>query len=200
MRTIKLLLTIAGCGALFVGVALAAIATSPLLTTTPSDSTSAHHTNYVVLGTCVICHESSERQWNQAASARIVENAIQNPRASEIAMNADSSSVSSMNRSASLLWGHALIDVNYQQQYVLLTEAGYQVLPDRWRIDDLWDFAPSSKDEANSSATCSDCHGNESSALFQASAVRDPSAVPLSASSVLQPPARITFITEEQIL
>lgn len=198
MRTIKLLLTIAGCAALFIGVALAAVATSPLLTASVPDFTTAHSAIYVGVGTCVTCHEDGGDNWTHVASTRLVENTIRNPRAPEGAAVTSELAAGSLNRSAVSGRAPAITDMSYQQ-YVLLTEMGYLVLPGHWRVGDQWYFMPPGSIEADSSESCSDCHTDEFSALFRVFAAKAPPATRPSAPPVLHSQARLTF-TEEQIL
>ncbi|MGQ9908211.1 MAG: hypothetical protein ACUVS2_05170 [Candidatus Flexifilum sp.] len=198
MRTIKLLLTIIGCAALFAGIALTAAATSPLLTASMPGWASTQDIIYVGGGTCLTCHENGSDLWSRAPALRHVESGIHNPLASPIrALMNEVLIVPAMDSALSLAQRDAPGAEN-DQQYIVLTEAGYLPLPAGWQTHDHQPFVPVQGSQTAIPEQCSGCHPDEFSAGVHPAADQPMLAALLSAPPMFKAYAQLTApITEE---
>lgn len=164
MKTIKLLLIIAGCAALFMGIALAAVATSPLLTASTTGEMAAHRITYMGGGTCVTCHENGSASWVNAPGLRYPENSIHNPLTSQIPVRVHDLPVLPGVEVDFIAGQTDTLAGSHHQQYVLFTEAGYLLLPTHWQVNSPGQLTTPISPQADALERCSGCHLDDFSA------------------------------------
>lgn len=157
MKSIRQSLAVFGCIAAFTGILSLVIFGAPSFTVDAQhnlEPTSAAAV-YIGSGGCLTCHSDDEGNWSNDPQRKVLQHSASNPHAVSVAAEVFAPTNAPDNLSRPLQ-----IDADESEQdtqkYMILTDAGYFLLPDDWTVADH--PVVDGENASLSPNGCGDCH------------------------------------------